>query len=499
MTDDAETSESGPDYRAMWEQLDAELQPLIEGGALSQAIDRLTAAFETMGDEEATAELRAQILTRRGECHLDLADGHQALEDARRAIELGGQRPATYGLAGWACYDLDKTTRALEHFDRALQQDSDDVALLTGRALVLMDLDEFDRARADVSHALHIEDKAPDLLELRGEIHLQMGDLEAAARDLESAVELAPDEPEYALMLARLRVARREIDEALDVIDLAVDESEDFALEAMLLRSHLHLLDGDSSAARTDAIRASNLYPDEAFAFVQLAHVQLSEGKLRLADKAAERAVLLDPSLSDAYLVRGAARQMAGDQEEARQDFERASQAPAELPMLLLGPAHDVIEGPATGFDPAMLEMLAGEAGHGGFDPSMFANIFGGPDAESAEDGAAGMGGLGGMGGMGGMDPMNMLDQIFDDSGNIRGPLKPIFEMAFKNAPQIMEKMPPGLLGDIDKEELEELDFSEMSSDEIEERMRMFYRMMKSGDTPFSPDDDDDDPASETD
>lgn len=466
------------DHSTMWRQLNAELEPLVEGGALHQAVDRLSATLKTMSDDDETAPLRARILTRRGECHLDLDEGQQALEDARQAMQLGDHRPQVHGLAGWACYHLDKTARAREYFDEALDATPDDVTLLTGRALVLMELEEFEHARADVTHALHRDQQAADLLELRGEIHMHLGDLDAATRDLESAYEFAPGEPEYALTLARLRLAQGEIAEALDVVSDAVDESEDFALEAILLRSHLHLLAGDSRAARSDAIRASNLYPDEAFAFVQLAHVQLTEGNLGLAKKAAERAVLLDPSLSDSYLVRAASHQMAGDTEEAREDFDRARQAPAELPMFLLGPARDLVDGPPGGFDASLLEMMREQAAEGGFDPSAFAQAFG------AGENAAGFGSMG-------MDPMNMLDQIFDDSGSIRGPLKPIFEMAFKNAPKIMENLPPELLGDVDPEDLEQMDLSGLSGDEIEERMREFYQMMKSGDAPFAPNDHD--------
>ncbi len=465
--------------RLMWEQLNAELEPLVDGGAYRQAIERLSAAIETMGDGDDTAAIRARVLARRGECWLDLDRGEEALDDARKAIELGNRDCATYGLAGWASFYLDKVGQAREYFDEAVSGDPDDVTLLTGRALVWMELEEYGKARSDLTHALHIEGETAELLGLRGETYMRMGDLQAAARDVKAAVELAPDEPEYALTLARLYLVRGETEEALEVIDAAVDDDdEELALEAILLRSHLHLLAAENAAARSDAIRASNLFPDEAFAFVQLAHVQLTEGNLTLAKTAAERAVLLDPSLSDAYMVRGAARQMAGDAEQAKQDFERASRAPVELPIFLLGPAHELADGAPMGLDASLLEMLADQAGSGdgGFDPSSFAEALGSGNA-------AGM--------PGGMNPMTMLDQIFDDSGNIRGPLKPIFNMAFKNAPKIMENLPPGLLGNFDKEELEQFDMSELSSEEIEERMREFYQMMKSGQSPFSPDDDD--------
>ncbi len=468
--------------QVMWEQLDAELEPLIKGGALQQAIDRLTAALQTMGEGEETAHIRARLRARRGECFLDLDDGHAALADARRAIELDKTGPETYGLAGWASYHIDKTGSAKEYFDAAIADAPDEVTLLTGRALVLMELEEFDHARADLTHALQQEGQAAELLGLRGETHMRLGDLTAAARDLEAAVEQAPEEPEYALTLARLYLVRGDVADALEVVKGAIDDGGEFDLEAILLRSHLHLLSGQNGAARADAIRASNLYPDEAFAFVQLAHVQLTEGKLALAKKAAERAVLLDPSLSDAYMVRGAARQMAGESEEAKQDFQRASRAPVELPIFLLGPAHELVDGSAMGLDASLLQMLGEQSGGGGFDPSQFADFFGGTDGSP---------GMPGAGPMGGMNPMKMLDQIFDDSGNIRGPLKPVFKMAFKNAPKIMENLPPGLLGDLDQEQLDQLDMSDLSTEEIEERMRQFYQMMKSGQSPFDPDDGD--------
>ena len=464
----------GQEHQQMWEQLDKELRSLIEGGALRQAITRLTATLEMMGSAEA-APLRAQMLARRAELLLDLDDGEAALVDARKAISLGLRDASSYGPAGWASYHLDKPEKAREYFDRALSDAPDEVTLLTGRALTLMDLNQFDLARADLTHALHQDDGDAGLLAIRGEVYLRMGDLDGAGADLEKAFELDAGDPEIALSLARLYLVGGEIEKALSVIDYAVEEDDEFALEAILLRSHLRLMSGASKPARSDALRASNLYSDEAFSFVQLAHVELAEGNLNMAQKAAERAVMLDPSLPDSYMVRGAASQMAGDAEAAKKDFERASRAPAELPHFLLGPAQDATGG-AAGMNQPLLDMLSGQ-GAAGFDPAALAGAFG----QGAKPGAI-------PGGMpGGMDPMNMLDQIFNDSGEIRGPLKPFFEMAFKNAPKIMKNLPPSMLGGVNKEELEGMDLSDLSSEEVEERMREFYQLMKSGKNPFDP------------
>src|SRR6056297_12278 len=149
-----ENSDIGQEHQKMWEQLDGELRALIDGGALRQAITRLTATLKMMGSAEA-APLRAQMLARRAELYLDLVDGEAALEDARKAIKLGLRDATSYGPAGWASYHLDKPEKARAYFDRALSDEPDDLPLLTGRALALMDLEEFDLARADLTHAIH--------------------------------------------------------------------------------------------------------------------------------------------------------------------------------------------------------------------------------------------------------------------------------------------------------------------------------------------------------
>ena len=470
------------EHAAIWEAFEAEVRDLVEGGDLGQGIERLTAAISSMGSDESMTLLRAKALARRAELKLDLDDGEGALTDARRAISMGEEGAAVFGAAGWAAYHLDKPEVSREYFDRALQEEEEEISLLMGRALALMELEEWDLARADLSRANHQEREDREVLALLGEVHLRSGDLKGAREHLEAAMELEAD-PDVALMLARVRYVSADMTGAMAIIDEAIEDDDELALEALLFRSFLRAQHGQTREARSDAIRASNLFPDEAFAFVQLAHVEMAAENVSMVRKAAERAVLLDPSLSDAYMVRGGAYQMMGLAEEAEKDFERAQRAPLELPIFLLGPAYEAL-GAELPFDGASLFDLFGESGAGGFDPSAFASAFGnlgaGFGGGSGEEGEKG----GKKGPMPGMDPMGMLGQIFDESGNVKGSLKPIFEMALKNAPKIMKNMPPGLLAGVDPEELERLQGGEFTSEEIEERMKEFYRMMKSGTSP---------------
>jgi hypothetical protein len=102
------------------------------------------------------------------------------------------------------------------------------------------------------------------------------------------------------------------------------------------------------------------------------------------------------------------------------------------------------------------------------------------------------MPGFGGLGGPGpfGVDPMKMLGQVFDEDGNVRPTFKPILRMAMKNAPALLKTMPPSMLknmGGIDPDQLENFDPSQLSEEELEAQMRLFYKMVQSGQNPLDP------------
>lgn len=488
------------EQKMIWETFDREVTALMEGGGTQQAIDRLSAGISSMESDPAMEPVRARALSRRAELRLDLEDGDGALADAKRAISMGYVGADALSAAGWAAYYLDKAEVSREYFDQSLSVEEGQVSTLHGRALALVELEEWELARADLVRALSLEEEDTGLLALMGEVLLRTGDLEGAQGYLGQALGQEPD-PDVALNLARVMYVRGDIAGALSYVDAVDDDAEEMYLEALLFRSFLRAQHGMVSEARSDAIRASNLYPDEAFAFVQLAQVEMVAERSNMMKRAADRAVLLDPSLSDAYMVRGAAYQMMGMEEEASEDFERAQKAPLELPIFLLGPAYGVMNQQSP-FGKELFDLFGREdlfgkaAAGGGFDPANFASAFeklgglggfggfGGGQSDEEGVGSEKRSGRSGKGPMPGMDPMSMLGQLFDESGNMKGPLKPLVTMAIKNAPKIMKNMPPGLLAGVDPEELERLQKGEVSSEEIEERMREFYQMMQSGKKP---------------
>ncbi|MFB6350203.1 MAG: tetratricopeptide repeat protein, partial [Bradymonadaceae bacterium] len=431
--------------RAQYTQIRDELTPYLEADRPSPALRKIDRFLDQVPEDTDHELLRGGLWSQRAEFGLDLDLDEQVLDDVDRALEAGWRDADTYATAGWAAYAMERSGAARDYFDTALEHDPDHVSALTGRGLALIDIEEYDLARSDFTHAINLDSNSAQLYALRAEALIGVHDLEKAENDVHKARELSPADPEHALSLARLMLVQGNIDEAREAIDEAIDE-EDPDLEGLLLRSHLRMLGGDGEAARRDAIRASNHYPDEAFAFVQLVHVQLAQGNLKLAKKAADRAVKLDPSLPDAYMVRGATLQMQGNNDQAREDLDRASQAPAELPMFLLGSFHEVLE--ASGFNHSMMDLL-----------NQYTSMY---DGEQDEAGA----GAGAQpGDFGDFDPEEVMDRVFDESGNIDDNVKPFFEMALENAPNILKNLPPGLvqsLGGVDPEELDDLDLEDL-------------------------------------
>lgn len=456
--------------------------------------------LETSSDERGAREsklLRGALYFVYAEQHLEYGEFDEAGEYIDQALEAGWRTREAFDVAGWLHYTDERPAVARDFFNSALARDPDFISSLKGRALALVDLEAVDHARSDLTHAINLNSNDPELYALRSDIFVHMQQLEQAERDIRQARERDED-PEYALQYARILLVQGRNEKAEELVNEALETDQ--GLEALLLRSHLHLRKGRLGPARTDAIRASNIYSDDAFAFVQLAHIQLAAKKASQALKAAERAVQLDPSLSDAYLVRGAARYFSDMEEESHKDFDRAQQAPAELPFFLLGPCYELLGTP--GFEGVLDEISAQytrvnvpiEAQKPKPRPKPAPGATPSPKPKAAPSSArkqpASAPGAGPAmpPGMGDFDPMTLLGQVFDDSGKIKKRFKPFLKMAMKNAPSILKKMPPGMIPNVDgldAEALESIDFSQMSTEQIEEQMREFYEKMQSGEDPF--------------
>ena len=467
------------ELRAHYGVIVRELEPLIANGSYLQAIARVDMILNGIPADRPNRLLRAAFLAKRGEIYLEGDYHEEAEEDLRHAVHNGIKTPEIFAMLGWTHYHMDQADKARQWFDRALGERADWEGALMGRALVLQELDELDAARADLTRALAGATQRAELYSMRSEVFARQADIDSAERDIKAARAADPEDVDYAVSHARIMTAMGKPRLALETLEEALGEVERPGLEELLLRSHLRLINGELEGARQDALDATKRFSQEAFAWVQLAQIQLSEGENQAALESSERAVSLDDELPDAYLVRGAVRRLMGDAQASKRDLERASQTQPELPLFLFGAAYAAMD--TSDFHAELFEKLRAH------DPEPELETTTSTEAASPGPfgGFPGMGG--GFPGMGGMDPMKMMSQMFDDEGNIRPAFKPIVRMALKNAPSILKNLPAGMLksmGGVDKEMLENVDLSNLTGEQLEAQMKQVYKVMKSGKDP---------------
>lgn len=465
------TSTLEGDALSQYEFVMNEIQPFVNSGAYDQALSRLSTILEGVPAEGDYKLLRGAFLARRADFYLELQDENAAWEDAQSAMNFGWYNAAVYSIAGWAMYHLDKPELALEQFTQSIALDENRIQSLMGRAMVHVDDEEYDLARVDLSKIIQLDPTAANALATRAEVSIYLETLNAAKTDIEKARVLDPKDPDFGLLAARLKYVESDYAGAKKILDETIQEKNE-VLEALLLRSHLYLLEKEFKQARRDAIKATNLFPEEAICFVQLALVQYASESNTLAKKAADQAIELDSTLADAFYIRALVHKSEKDEENSKADFDRVGDIRLELADFLFGPLSARFDSKA--FFNETLSRVDEEIAVEEAPKKRFSNPF--------------SGGLPPIPGMGGMDPTKMLDQVFDKDGNVKPMFKPMLKMMMKNAPAMMKNAPPSMLkkmGNVDPEALENFDPSELNEDQIEEQLKTFYKMVKSGKVDF--------------
>ncbi len=162
----------------------------------------------------------------------------------------------------------------------------------------------------------------------RGEERLIGGDPEKAERDLVRALELEPTLGATWALRARLALEQGRIADAAELAERTIELAPELA-EGWFLRGETHRHAGRTADALADYVEATRRDPTGrgvrgAAPWVHVAALHIRRGAYEEAERWAERAVELEPTLALAWAVRGDARQFLGRVDEARADASRA-------------------------------------------------------------------------------------------------------------------------------------------------------------------------------
>ena len=173
----------------------------------------------------------------------------QALEHARRALELAPDNPSLWMETAGLHARLDHRAQAVDAIARALDQiagqgdPSDGDAELPYRleaARVAIDASDFELAVACLERALEIDPRQPAVHVRLAEIHSWKDEDEAAGVHARAALELDPDHGPALRMLGALAVRAQRYDEALDLLQQALArDGEDYQIYVWQAEAHL--------------------------------------------------------------------------------------------------------------------------------------------------------------------------------------------------------------------------------------------------------------------
>jgi tetratricopeptide (TPR) repeat protein len=248
-------------------------------------------------------------------------------EETRRLIELYPDNYRLYTRLGYyELYDMDDSEAALATAEKILTLRPESTVGYLLRGYIHLEDEEYELARADFDQALSVR---PNSLDALGAIHW---------------VDKGQEEYDQALNQAWIYNLQDDRQSAWGKIHKALAYDPDFK-DALLTRAEMYIDNGEFDQAQLDLHRVLDRYPRDGWAHTIQARAYYAQGRYDEMVEAAEKALEIDPTMTDSYwyLWLGAL---------AEEDFERALEhtqewaeaAPASARAhFFLGGAHNAL------------------------------------------------------------------------------------------------------------------------------------------------------------
>lgn len=222
-------------------------------------------------------------------------------------------------------YERHDLAGAAVQLRNAIQNDRKNIAaqLLLGR--VLLGSGDLKAAEAALEEALRQGVSMTEIAPMLGQVYLQLGDTTKLLEKITtngmppaSLPEILTMRGTALAMAGNLGAASASFAEARKLDPKAVGP---YIAEAPLL-----LRVGEGERARTTALKATELGPDNPMAWYQLGTIQHALGDLKSALASFEKALAIKPKLVDAHVARAAVLMANGRQDEAAQILDKLKQ-----------------------------------------------------------------------------------------------------------------------------------------------------------------------------
>ncbi|HSR24927.1 MAG TPA: tetratricopeptide repeat protein, partial [Candidatus Eisenbacteria bacterium] len=264
---------------------------------------------------------RATALGQRAECHTLDRRFSAALADFERALELDPGNAALVVARGQTLRVMGRFQGALRDMDRAIELAPEGETAIATRGVILHRLGRFDEAVADLTRAIRLRPSDEWALAHRGESYRAMGRHWAAIADFTEAIRLNPT---YAWAHASRALARRRLGhhrEELADLDHALELSPGYEW-AWAQRGVAHRHAGRYEQAIADLTRAIELDPQYAWAVANRGVTYRQVGRYEEAVADLDRALALEPTSPWARVNRGVTLRQMGRYREALAELD---------------------------------------------------------------------------------------------------------------------------------------------------------------------------------
>ena len=258
---------------------------------------------------------------------------------------LSTSQPGLKGLfheLGMAYYKKGDYVRAVDFFNRALQQDPQD-----GEATQLLGLSYYMSGKSGDAIPLleSVQGWYPranvDAAYILGQCYIQTKDYPHARQAFARMFDLAPDSAASYLLTARMLFRREFEPVALEYVEKAITLDPKLPL-AHFLRGEIHLFQSQVLDAITDFQQELALDPGHASTYYKLADAYSRIQKFDDAERLLQRAIWLDPTATGPYVLMGKVLEKKGEPELAVRALQRAASMDPSNSMThhLLGQAY---------------------------------------------------------------------------------------------------------------------------------------------------------------
>ncbi len=264
----------------------------------------------------------AQAYYGRSTCYLQQKKYDEAIADLKEYVKRKNDNYATY-LIGYCYFHKSDNQSALTYFQNAIEQGCNKADLFYHIGVINFNDAKYDDAMKYYTRAIEIDDTHAFSYNDRGSTYRMLNKIDKAIEDYSKAVQLNPRMDIFKANLGSAYRLNKNYEKAIEAYNEVLKTSPDnyIVLNNKGIAQY-ELKDYDNAIETLN--ECLNKKKDYAYAFNNIGLCYYKKKEFSLAIEAFTKAIALNPNYGEAYVGRGAAKEMARDMVGACSDWEKA-------------------------------------------------------------------------------------------------------------------------------------------------------------------------------